>query len=47
MGVTDFIASEPGRESLFFEPESTEGLTGKKKLEQNLEIELNTELKEH
>tara|TARA_R100001594_G_scaffold97255_1_gene131483 strand:+ start:281 stop:4672 length:4392 start_codon:yes stop_codon:yes gene_type:complete len=31
VGVTDFIASEKGRESLFFEPESTEGLTGKKK----------------
>ena len=31
VGVTDFIASEPGRESLFFEPESTEGLTGRKK----------------
>ena len=31
VGVTDFIASEPGRESLFFEPEKTEGLTGRKK----------------
>ena len=31
IGATDFIASEPGRESFFFEPESTEGLTGKKK----------------
>ncbi len=31
VGVTDFLASEPGRESLFFEPESTEGLTGRKK----------------
>ena len=31
VGATDFIASEPGRESLFFEPESTEGLTGRKK----------------
>ena len=31
VGATDFIASEPGRESFFFEPESTEGLTGKKK----------------
>ena len=29
VGATDFIASEPGRESFFFEPESTEGLTGK------------------
>ena len=28
IGATDFIASEPGRESIFFEPESTEGLTG-------------------
>ena len=32
IGATDFIASEPGRESIFFEPESTEGLTGRKKL---------------
>ena len=31
IGATDFLASEPGRESIFFEPESTEGLTGKKK----------------
>jgi len=31
VGVTDFIASEPGRESIFFEPESTDGLTGRKK----------------
>ena len=31
VGATDFLASEPGRESLFFEPESTEGLTGRKK----------------
>jgi hypothetical protein len=31
VGVTDFLASEPGRESLFFEPESTDGLTGRKK----------------
>ena len=31
VGVTDFLASEPGRESLFFEPESTEGLSGRKK----------------
>ena len=31
VGATDFIASEPGRQSFFFEPESTEGLTGRKK----------------
>ena len=31
VGATDFIASEPGRQSLFFEPEPTEGLTGRKK----------------
>ena len=31
VGATDFLASEPGRQSLFFEPESTEGLTGRKK----------------
>ena len=31
VGATDFIASEPGRESFFFQPESTEGLTGKEK----------------
>ena len=31
VGATDFIASEPGRESFFFEPESTEGLSGRKK----------------
>ena len=31
VGATDFLASEPGRESFFFEPESTEGLTGRKK----------------
>ena len=31
VGVTDFLASEPGRESIFFEPESTDGLTGRKK----------------
>ena len=31
VGATDFIASEPGRESFFFEPEPTEGLTGRKK----------------
>ena len=31
VGATDFVASEPGRESFFFKPESTEGLTGRKK----------------
>jgi len=31
VGATDFIASEPERPSIFFEPESTEGLTGRKK----------------
>ena len=31
VGATDFIASQPGRESLFFEPEDTKGLTGRKK----------------
>jgi len=31
VGATDFIASEPDRPSIFFEPESTEGLTGRKK----------------
>ena len=31
VGATDFIASEPGRESFFFQPESTEGLKGKEK----------------
>ena len=31
VGVTDFLASEPGRQSLFFEPEETKGLTGRKK----------------
>ena len=46
VGATDFIASEPGRESFFFEPESTKGLSGRKKLLQNLEIELNMALKE-
>ena len=29
VGATDFIASEPERPSIFFEPESTEGLTGR------------------
>ena len=32
VGATDFIASEPGRRSLFFEPESTKGLTGKERV---------------
>jgi hypothetical protein len=31
VGATDFLASEPGRKSLFFEPESTSGLTGRKR----------------
>ena len=31
VGATDFIASEPGRTSLFFEPEDTKGLSGRKK----------------
>jgi len=31
VAATDFLASEPGRKSFFFEPESTEGLTGKKR----------------
>ena len=31
VGVTDFLASEPGRESFFVEPEDTKGLTGRKK----------------
>ena len=31
VGATDFIASEPGRRSFFFEPESTKGLTGKER----------------
>ena len=31
VGATDFIASEPGRESLFFKPEDTEGLSGREK----------------
>ena len=31
VGATDFLASNPGRQSFFFEPESTEGLTGKKR----------------
>ena len=31
VGVTDFLASNPGRESFFVEPEDTKGLTGRKK----------------
>ena len=31
VGATDFLVSEPGRQSLFFEPEATEGLTGRKR----------------
>ena len=31
VGATDFLASEPGRQSFFFEPESTKGLTGKER----------------
>jgi len=31
VGVTDFLASEPGRDSLFVKPENTDGLTGRKK----------------
>ena len=31
VGATDFLASEPGRRSIYFEPESTEGLTGRKR----------------
>lgn len=46
VGATDFIASEPDRPSIFFEPESTEGLTGRKKQQLFLEIKLNTEEKE-
>ena len=32
VGATDALVSEPGRESLLFEPESTEGLTGKERV---------------
>jgi hypothetical protein len=32
VGATDFIASDPGRRSAFFEPESTKGLTGKERV---------------
>jgi len=31
VGVTDFLASEPGRDSLFVKPENTDSLTGRKK----------------
>ena len=31
VGVTDFLASEPGRDALFFDEEDTRGLKGKKK----------------
>jgi len=31
VGVTDFLASEPGRESIFVTPENTEGLSGRKR----------------
>ena len=31
VGATDFLASNPGRESIFVEPEDTKGLTGRKK----------------
>ncbi len=31
VGATDFLASEPGRESFFVNPEDTKGLTGRKK----------------
>ena len=31
MAVTDFLASEPGRESFFVDAEDTKGLTGRKK----------------
>ena len=31
VGVTDFLASNPGRASLFVNPEDTKGLTGRKK----------------
>ena len=31
VGATDFLASEPGRESWFVNPEDTKGLTGRKK----------------
>ena len=31
VGATDFLASEPGRESFYFRPESTKGLKGREK----------------
>ena len=31
VGATDFIAAEPGRQSFFFEPEDTSGLSGREK----------------
>ena len=31
VGSTDFLASEPGRESFYFEPEDTKGKTGKER----------------
>ena len=31
VGATDFLASEPGRQSFFLEPESTKNLRGKEK----------------
>tara|TARA_R100001126_G_scaffold15807_1_gene7239 strand:- start:160 stop:4542 length:4383 start_codon:yes stop_codon:yes gene_type:complete len=31
LGITDFIATEPGRASIFFEPENTENLSGREK----------------
>ena len=31
VGATDFLASEPGRESFYFQPESTKGLKGREK----------------
>lgn len=31
VGATDFLASNPGRESFFVDPEDTKGLTGRKK----------------
>ena len=31
VGATDFLASEPGRQSFFFEPESTKNLSGREK----------------
>jgi len=31
LGITDFVATEPGRESIFFEPENTKNLRGREK----------------